>query len=191
MTMNTSSEVQDNGFVQFVFENANHNTRTVDGNGIFYVMGGIQCVTPSSAVRTSSCILRPKIIRTEKVVGKIGFIPIFTHNEPKNHELNRLVMEDVLYLKLQPMDTKIGTTYHRIWMAGPRSSEEPHKGWSGFMEIGAGKRCYDKSAVIPSSIFNPNLNLTPVFVSRLKNAGSGNKGELRYLICRFLLKSLI
>ncbi|GBO25954.1 hypothetical protein AVEN_65039-1 [Araneus ventricosus] len=31
MTMNILSEIQDNGFVQFVFDNADHNTRTMDG----------------------------------------------------------------------------------------------------------------------------------------------------------------
>ncbi|GBM68303.1 hypothetical protein AVEN_126840-1 [Araneus ventricosus] len=56
MTMNTLSEFQDNGFVQFVFDNADHNTRTVDGHGTFHVMGGVQCVTPVSAVQTCSCI---------------------------------------------------------------------------------------------------------------------------------------
>ncbi|GBN19829.1 hypothetical protein AVEN_122331-1 [Araneus ventricosus] len=82
--MNTSSEVQDNGYVRFFFNNADHNTQTVDGHRIFHVMGGVQCVMPSSAVHTSSCIPRPKII-TEKVVGKFGFIENFTHDLPKNH----------------------------------------------------------------------------------------------------------
>ncbi|GBN56283.1 hypothetical protein AVEN_87657-1 [Araneus ventricosus] len=54
MTMNTLSEVQDNGFIQFVFDNADHNTRTVDGP--FHVMGEVQCITPASAVQTCSCI---------------------------------------------------------------------------------------------------------------------------------------
>ncbi|GBL93748.1 hypothetical protein AVEN_166786-1 [Araneus ventricosus] len=129
----------------------------VDGHRIFHAMGGVQCVTPSSAVQTSSCIPQPKIITTEKVVGKFGFFPIFTHDWPKNHGLNRLVMEDVFSMKLLSMDAEIGTTYHQIWMAGPKSVEEPHKGWSGFMEIAAGKRCYDESAVIPF----PFANLQP------------------------------
>ncbi|GBM49353.1 hypothetical protein AVEN_148681-1 [Araneus ventricosus] len=75
MTMNTSSEVQDNGFVQFVFDNADHNTRTMNG---FHMMGRVQCVTPASAVQTSSCIPRPKIIPTANIVRKFGFIPIVT-----------------------------------------------------------------------------------------------------------------
>ncbi|KAJ8873474.1 hypothetical protein PR048_024292 [Dryococelus australis] len=53
-------------------------------------------------------------------------------------------MEDALSLKIHPMDAEIGTTYHWIWMAGPKSAEEPHTGWSGFMEIDAGKRAYEK-----------------------------------------------
>ncbi|GBN50756.1 hypothetical protein AVEN_185748-1 [Araneus ventricosus] len=55
------------------------------------------------------------------------------------------------------MDAEIGTTCHWIWMSGSKSAEEPHKGWSGFMDIVAGKRCYDKSAVIPF----PFVNLQP------------------------------
>ncbi|GBM11001.1 hypothetical protein AVEN_1336-1 [Araneus ventricosus] len=53
VTMSTSSEVQDNGFSQFVFNNADHNTSTVDGHGTYHVMGGMQCVSASSAVQTS------------------------------------------------------------------------------------------------------------------------------------------
>ncbi|GBL75462.1 hypothetical protein AVEN_194639-1 [Araneus ventricosus] len=74
VTMNTSSEVQDNEFVQFVFDNADHNNRTVDGHGTFHVMGRVQFVTDSSAVQTSFCIPRPKITPTGKVFGKFEFI---------------------------------------------------------------------------------------------------------------------
>ncbi|GBO38338.1 hypothetical protein AVEN_27084-1 [Araneus ventricosus] len=106
--------------------------------------GGVQCFTPASAVQTTSCILL-KIIPTANIVAKFGFIPIVIHDWPKNHVLNRLVMEGVLSLKLRPMDA--GTIYHWIWMVGPKSAEEPHTGCSGFMEISAGKRGYEMSAV--------------------------------------------
>ncbi|KAJ8888474.1 hypothetical protein PR048_007964 [Dryococelus australis] len=157
VTVNTSSEVQDNGFVQFVFDNAYHNTRTVDGHGTFHVMGGVQCVTPSSVVQTSSPVPRPMILPTANVVGRFSFIPIVTYDRSKNHGLNPMVMEDVLSLKLRPMDAEIGTMYHWIWMAGTKSYEEHYMGWSGFMEIAAGKISYEKSAVIPL----PFVNLQP------------------------------
>ncbi|GBM23417.1 E3 ubiquitin-protein ligase Topors [Araneus ventricosus] len=94
----------------------------------------------------SSCFLRPKIITTKKVVRKFGFIPIFTHDWPKNHGLNHLLMEDVLSLKLWPMNARIRMTYHWIWMAAPKSAEEPQKGCSG-LNIAAGK-------VVTIKIFN-------------------------------------
>ncbi|GBN22179.1 hypothetical protein AVEN_269345-1 [Araneus ventricosus] len=118
-------------------------------------MGRVQCVTSSSAVHTSYCILRSKIQPTTIVAEKFGFIPFVTHDWPKNHGSNRLVMEDVLSLKLRRMDAEIRTTYHRIWMVGPKSAEESHNmGWSGFMEIAAGKRCYEKSTVISLPFVN-------------------------------------
>ncbi|GBM54177.1 hypothetical protein AVEN_45770-1, partial [Araneus ventricosus] len=94
----------------------------------FYVMRGVLCLTPSSAVQTNSCIPRPKIIPTANVIGKFGFIPIIAHDWPKKHGFNHLVMENVLYLKLRPMDAEIGIAYHWIWMAGAKSAEEPHAG---------------------------------------------------------------
>ncbi|GBM23746.1 hypothetical protein AVEN_271111-1 [Araneus ventricosus] len=155
--MNTSNEVEDNEFVQFVFDNADHNIRIVDGHGTFHAVGGIQCVAPSSAIQWSSRIPQPKITPTANVVGNFEFIPSVTHDKPKNQELNRLVMEDVLSLKLRPMDTEIGMAYHWIGMAVTKSAEEPHTGWSGFREIAAEQVCYEKSAVIPL----PFVNLRP------------------------------
>ncbi|KAJ8879540.1 hypothetical protein PR048_020148 [Dryococelus australis] len=103
--------------------------------------------------------------------------------------VNRLVMEDVLSLKLRPMDAEIGTTYHWIWMAGPKPAEEPHTGWSGFMEIAAGKRSYEKSVVIPLPFANLQLSNPTSINSCLRftaeNAGSGNKGVLQCLLNHF------
>ncbi|GBM02260.1 hypothetical protein AVEN_108808-1 [Araneus ventricosus] len=68
------------------------------------------------------------------------------------------------------MDAEIGTTYHRIWMDGPKSAEEPPTSWNGFVEIAAGKRCYEKSAVIPLPFFDHLTppQLTPVFSRETK-----------------------
>ncbi|GBN17365.1 hypothetical protein AVEN_149644-1 [Araneus ventricosus] len=142
-------------------------------------MGVVQCVTPASAVQTSSCIPRPKIIPTTNILGKFGIIPIVIHDWRKNHGLNHLVMEDVPSLKLRPMDAEIGTIYYWIWTADPKSAAEPHKEWSGFMEILAGKRCYEKSAVIPL----PFVNLQPfncyiyVCFSRIRNYNNSSSRQ--------------
>ncbi|KAJ8887626.1 hypothetical protein PR048_013843 [Dryococelus australis] len=83
LCINTSSEVQDNGFVQFVFDNADHNTRTVDGRGTFHMMGGVQCVTPSSTVKTSSPVTRPKILPTANIIESLTSTQSSLTNGPR------------------------------------------------------------------------------------------------------------
>ncbi|GBN55884.1 hypothetical protein AVEN_425-1 [Araneus ventricosus] len=57
MTMNTLSEVQDNGFVQLSSTMKCRSQHSNCGwNGTFHVMRGVHCVTPVSAVQTCSCI---------------------------------------------------------------------------------------------------------------------------------------
>jgi len=38
--------------INFVFDNADHNTCTIDGRDTFHAMGGTKCVTPSSFVKS-------------------------------------------------------------------------------------------------------------------------------------------
>lgn len=39
-------------YIQFVFDNADHDTRTIDGTHTFYAMGGVLIATPASSVIT-------------------------------------------------------------------------------------------------------------------------------------------
>ena len=47
-------------YVKFIFDNADHNTNTIDGLNTFHVMGEIMCVTPSSAVSSDKMIEKLK-----------------------------------------------------------------------------------------------------------------------------------
>lgn len=47
-------------FQQFVFDNADHNVRTVDEFGTFHAMGGIMCVTPKESIQACEPISRFK-----------------------------------------------------------------------------------------------------------------------------------
>jgi len=37
-------------YIQFIFDNADHNTCTIDGKNTFHTIGGIMVVTPTSSV---------------------------------------------------------------------------------------------------------------------------------------------
>ena len=43
-----SPKISDEAFIQYVFDNADVNVRTLDGLNTFHAMGGIQCIAPVS-----------------------------------------------------------------------------------------------------------------------------------------------
>ena len=59
-------------FVQYVADNVDHNTRTLDGNDTFHGMGMIAVITP--AVKKCHQIFRVKV--TAKDIAEVGKVPI-------------------------------------------------------------------------------------------------------------------
>lgn len=56
----TNHSFSEDGYVQYVFDNADHNTCTSDGKDTFHSMGGIKVVTPASSVTSKKIIARLK-----------------------------------------------------------------------------------------------------------------------------------
>ncbi|XP_043269016.1 uncharacterized protein Nepl16 isoform X1 [Venturia canescens] len=87
-----SSIVNDSGnfnivsdtYLQFVYDNADHRTATIDGKNTFHCMGGIMCVTPTSSVQFNNNV--PRLSRTfsKDISGTFGFLPLtdYKHNKP-------------------------------------------------------------------------------------------------------------
>ena len=69
-------KISDDAFIQFSFDNADHNTNTIDGFKTFHAMGGIMCFTPSSAVTSENAIKRLNSVPTSTEIGKFGFLPL-------------------------------------------------------------------------------------------------------------------
>lgn len=76
--MRAPLSIDDNAFSQFVFDNADFNTLTLDGNDTFHAMGGIHCVTPKTAIAPDQIIPRLKQMPSSKVVGSFGNIALKT-----------------------------------------------------------------------------------------------------------------
>lgn len=69
-------KISEDAFIQFSFDNADHNTNTIDGFKTIHVTGGIRCVTPSSSVTSETSITRLSKIPTSIEIGKFGFFPL-------------------------------------------------------------------------------------------------------------------
>lgn len=67
--------IPDDCFFQFVFDNADINTRTIDGHGTFHSMGGLMCVTPSPPIDVYH-VPRPKTRIQASDIGHFGSIPV-------------------------------------------------------------------------------------------------------------------
>lgn len=51
-------EIAFDAYLQCIFDNADHNTATIDGRNTFHAMGGIMCVTPADAVSSEKKLLK-------------------------------------------------------------------------------------------------------------------------------------
>ena len=77
--------------VNFVFDNADVNIRTLTGLGTWHAMGGIACVTPVGAEHTETEIPRSTRIRSAAQIGNFAQIPIRKYKESQVTGLNKCV----------------------------------------------------------------------------------------------------
>lgn len=71
--VNQTQVVNSGSFIQFVFDNADINVRTLDGYGTFHSMGGILCISPDN--KEESVITKSKDNKTSEI-GKYGSLQI-------------------------------------------------------------------------------------------------------------------
>lgn len=87
--------IDPNSFSQFIFDNADFNSQTLDGYQTFHAMGGIQCVTPKSAIAPDQFIERMTKKPSAEIVGKFG------HNPLRFFEKNKASgLSEIKYLNL-------------------------------------------------------------------------------------------
>lgn len=87
--------IDDSAFSQFVFDNADFNTQTLDGHNTFHAMGGIHCVTPRNAIAPDQNIERLKQMPSAKVVGSFGTIALKTFMKKNNMGLQTIKIQNL------------------------------------------------------------------------------------------------
>ena len=68
-------DITDGAFMQFLFDNADFNTRTLDGHGTFHCMGGVQCVASAESVSAIPSFARLNEVPTALDVAKGEILP--------------------------------------------------------------------------------------------------------------------
>lgn len=142
-----------NSYIQFVFDNADHNTDTIDGRSTFHSMGGIMCVSPASSVQSTKTIERLKKIPSADSIGKFGFIPL------KHFEKRNLAGRKNIIIKNLESENQISheieiTLTDFLWFYGKSKNPDKTAGWNGFMELTTEVKDYTLTKIVPLPFVN-------------------------------------
>lgn len=133
-TLNAQEKVAVNGFMQFVYDNADFNTQTTDGYNTFHVLGGVVAISPASAVPPDVPIQRMTRIPAADVAGKFGLVNL-QHFEAKEGG------DGLKAIKFKDLSYKFGTCQNSysaisaietLWLFSKQ--KECSIGWNAFME---------------------------------------------------------
>ncbi|GBP42632.1 hypothetical protein EVAR_87183_1 [Eumeta japonica] len=108
-------KIEPSAFVQYVFDNADHNPSTLDGLNSFHCMGGICCVTPSTALTTFGEVPKLDPLPTAVEISDEGKINI--EQLPTNEfSLESIEFVDIGSLKFGDFTRDIPVCYStHIW----------------------------------------------------------------------------
>ena len=135
-------------FSQFVFDNADFNTNTLDGLNTFHAVGGIHCVTPKTAIAPDQIIPRLARMPSAKVIGKYGSMPMQIYQRNKESAgLKAIVIVELESMYPVSSDV-VPSSYDFLWLYGKWASYPSIPGWNGFMEQVTMTKPYEVSKVL-------------------------------------------
>lgn len=159
------TQVQEEAFCQFVFDNADYNIMTIDGTGTFHGMGGIMCVTPHHALFPQESMKRLTQLSTAETVKKAGHVQLQTFGGSGG--LQDVTIEDLQ--KLNPISNEIvPLTTDVVWLYSKWIQDPSVPGWNGFMEQITASKDYDRSRIICLPFINdPPTQIDTIYTSLL------------------------
>lgn len=163
-------------FSQFVFDNADVNVCTLDGYNTFHSMGGIQCITPPTAVSCEKKIPRLKIIPSADSVALSSQVPIQIFHKTENSGLNLVKIEN-LCDKNPLCEEIVPSISDFLWLFAKASESFELPGWNGYMEKITAHLPHEKSYILclpftnaPPSDFNTIYTVLLTAVEKTKLA---------------------
>lgn len=150
-------DIDPESFSQFVFDNADHNVNTIDGLHTFHAMGGIECVTPASAVSCDFKVPKLKAIPPRDTLGSYGTLPLKVFHGYKKAGLGNVPITDLDLMNPNfSYDFDMSST-DLLWIYNHKVRSIDVKGWNGFMENLTQDLPYTRSRIL----YLPCLNHPP------------------------------
>lgn len=137
-------------FGQYVADNVDHNTRTLDGSGTFHGMGIVLTITPGVVTRQ---LVPMKSVTTEEIAAA-GKLDIRAYR-PGVEDGVKLVYKELEDLKVHD------ATVNLLWKVSLPLLHSPLPGWAGTMQ----GICHGKHPGKSSVMFLPIIDLDPTDMS--------------------------
>ena len=123
-------------YLQFIYDNAEHNTVTIDGKNTFHCMGGIMCVTPLSSVTFDSkrniSRLKGALPKASTSTSTSGFLPLTDFKNNKPFKLNNVVVQDWKGINFTDFSIKVAPT-DILYFYGKYIQPDKTANWHKFM----------------------------------------------------------
>lgn len=154
-------------FLNFVFDNADLNIRTLTGLGTWHCMGGIVAGTPSVDNQAEPLIPRAIKIREAEQLYKFASIPITQYKRQKNAGLKKVKVGPLSISKDEPKNLLKAKMLDSFWLVSfpllkEISTAQPWRkincpNWSGYMQSSVTGGSYNVSDIQ----ILPFINLDP------------------------------
>lgn len=149
----------DKAFVQFVFDNTDHNVGTLDGHETFHCLGGIAAYTPSSSISYEGGSKKLKEMPSPSVLAsqkRIETVPCGIFN---SSALEVIKYVDTKNLRLGDRPSLPASYSAYLWAKFFQVPKIPS--WKGFMEVLSTAVPYETSHIVCLPFVNqPPSNLT-------------------------------
>lgn len=83
-------------YLQYIYDNTDHNTSTLDGKNTFHVMGEGKVVTPESGVTVKKSIAKLLTIPSAEDLAERGFVKFLRSEKPKSEGLKGIKFKEIL-----------------------------------------------------------------------------------------------
>nr|CAH7764460.1 unnamed protein product [Callosobruchus chinensis] len=137
---------KENAFVQFVFDNTDHNVNTMDGHETFHCLGGIPVYTPRDTVSyeggTKKCIQMPS---AEEISSKEA-IPIIPFTSSNTRKLDNITFLDTDSLDIE-RSTKLLSPSYVAYLLAKTNEITNIPSWKAFMEVLSRDQTYSMSHI--------------------------------------------
>ena len=160
-------EVDCNAFLQFVFDNADVNVRTLNGLGTFHATGGIKCVTPAAGVKTNLTVIRGKAKASHPSTYPFA-IPIVPYKHPTSKPLQEITFADLSVLhdiRKCTQSLQHACLLDALWVSSSLTNVDQQPGWSGFMTASSNASdTFETSRILAVPFINRGVsNVTSIY----------------------------